>query len=346
MTKCVKYILLICCLWQIGLHAQDEDEQGKYPPDYDTNYIMDFRHRLNLSLVTEAKANIIALVAPNDKLLLYSTNLPVPNYGVMVSYRWLNFSFSVPIPGLSYVPEENGETSSLSLALGLTGRKWYLRNFFERFKGYYLSNPQDLFPDWPAGSDNLVFPNMQSTTYYATAYYGFNGEKYSHRSLLWQSEIQRKSAGSLLVGATGGFKQIRSPDDIFQGTDANDVNAARYIMFGLNIGYAYTLVIKHNLNISLAVIPGGNYTRGTYSNDQNEEQTFRNDFGINAEGRFQILYEHENFYTGLAYTLYLLTDFIDDQYPVGSAHNYLKLNIGWRFKMKPVKILKPFGLSN
>lgn len=346
MTKFARYISILFFLTSWNLIAQTDDELGKYPPDYDTNYIMDFRHRLNLSLVTEAKANVIALVAPNDKLILYNTNLPIPNYGVMGSYRWLNFLLTVPVKGLSWAPEQNGETSSFAAALGFTGRKWYLRNFFERFKGYYLSNPENLFPGWPAEMNNPTFPDMESTTYYATAYYGFNGYKYSHRSLLWQSEIQQKSAGSVVAGATGGFKLIRSPVDIFQDTANPDVNAASYVLFGLNIGYAYTLVIKHNFNVSLALIPGGNYTRGSYSNNQNEETTFRNDFGINAEGRFQIWYEHENFFMGLAYTLYILTDFIGDQYPVGSAHNYLKLNVGWRFRMKPIKWLKPLGLSN
>lgn len=346
MTKSAKYILIFCLFGQLFAFAQVDDDQGKYAPDYDTNYIVDFRHRLNLSIVTEAKANLIGFTAPNDNILLYSTNLPLPNYGVMASYRWLNFSLTFPINGISYANPDNGKTSSFSAALGLTGRKWYLRNFLERFKGYYLTNPQNLFPDWRVGAPNPTFPDMESLTYYATAYYGFNGNKYSHRSLLWQSEIQRKSAGSFLAGGTAGFKLIRSPTDIFMDSTAVDVNAAQYLVFGLNIGYAYTLVIKKNLNLSLAVIPGGNYTRGTYYNNQNEETTFKNDFGLNAEGRFQVWYEHENFYMGLAYTLYLLTDFIGDQYPVGSAHNYLKFNIGWRFRMKPIKFLKPLGLSN
>ncbi len=346
MTRAIRIIFIFWLCTQLVANAQVDPDQGKYPPDYDTNYIIDFRHRLNLSLVAEAKVNVIGLTAPNDKLIVYNTNLPLPNYGLMFSYRWLNFSMSFPIKGISFANPENGETKSISAALALTGRKWYLRNFIERFKGYYLANPQNLFENWPVGAPNPTYPDMETLTYYATAYYGFNGYKYSHRSLLWQSEMQQKSAGSLLVGGTAGFKLIRSPSDIFLDPTTPAINAARYIVVGLNIGYAYTLVVTKNLNLSLAVIPGGNYTSGTYTNNQDKQRSFKSDFGLNAEGRFQIWYEHENFYTGLAYTLYLLTDFIGDEYPIGSAHNYLKFNIGWRFKMKPIKFLKPLGLSN
>jgi hypothetical protein len=346
MTKYAKYILFFCLSSQFFALAQVDDDQGKYPPDYDTNYIIDFRHRLNLSLVTEAKANVIGLTSPNDKIILYNTNLPLPNYGIMLSYRWLNFSFTLPIMGISFANPQNGGTSSFSAALGLTGRKWYLRNFFERFQGYYLANPQNLFDNWPVGAANPTFPDMESLTYYATAYYGFNGEKYSHRSLLWQSEMQRKSAGSVLIGGTAGFKLIRSPQDIFLDSTTAAINAARYAVLGVNVGYAYTLVVRKNLNLSLAIIPGANYTNGSYTNNQDEQQEFKNDFGLNAEGRFQIWYEHENFYMGLAYTLYMLTDFFEEEYPIGSAHNYLKFNIGWRFRVKPIKFLNPIGLSN
>jgi hypothetical protein len=348
MTKAGNSILFSLCfvaLSYMSLSGQVDPDQGKYPADYDTNYIQDFRHRLNVSLVTEVKANGIGLLTPDNQLLLYQTNMPIPNYGFMFSYRWANFQFTLPVSGLSYTRPDRGQTRSFALALSLTGRKYYFRNFYEYFKGYYISNPEIIFPGTPPAS-NLLYPDLESSTYYATFYYGVNGEKYSHRSLLWQSEIQKKSAGSLLIGGAAGFKSIRSPQDILPGPFVEDVNAAQYLLVGLNIGYAYTLVLWKNFNTSLAVIPGVNYVNGQYSSNISDSKSFRNDLGINAEGRFQFLYEHENFYSGVSYTLYVLTDFLGQEYPVGSAHNYLKFNVGYRFRIKPIKFLKPLGLSN
>lgn len=347
MTKYApKYsILLYLSLAMQVVVAQVPPDQGKYEPDYNEDYIVDFRHRLNLSFVTEAKVNGIGILTPGNKLVTYQTNLAIPQYGFMASYRWLNLQLTLPVPGLSFVRPDRGETDALALAIGLTTRHVVARAFYERFTGYFMSNPQVLFPQIPP-DQKLLFPDMTSQTYYGTTYFIANGKKYSHRSLLWQSEIQKKSAGSLIAGLTGGIKLITSPVDILPDPIPTNANEVRYAVIGATVGYAYTLVLGKNFNTSLAVLPGLNYIWGSYSENGNEEVFFNQDFGLNAEARWQLLYEHENFYAGISFTTYFLTDFIDQEYPVGSAHNYLKINFGYRFRIKPIKFLEPFNLSN
>lgn len=327
------------------LAGQVDPDQGKYPVDYDTNYIEDFRHRLNLSFVTEVKANGIGIITPENKVLLYLTNIPIPNYGFMVSYRWLNLQLTLPIPALSTPLDDKGETTNYSLGLGLTTRKWYVRNFFEYFQGYYISNPDVVFPDIPADS-TILLDDMRSRTYYLTAYYMINGNRYSHRSLLWQSEVQKKSAGSLFTGGNFGLRGIDASQDILPDPIEVDVNEARYLFAGLNLGYAYTLVLSKHFNISLALIPGASYTWASYTTLDHQENVFSNGFGLNMEGRFQMLFQKGNFYAGANYTGYLITDFLKTEYPIGSSHNYIRVNLGYRFKLKPIKFLKPLGLSN
>lgn len=347
MTKSGKYIL--CTAWCfaafVTLQGQTEPDQGKYPVNYDTTYMGDYRHRLNFALMSEIKANGIGIITPDNKVLLYLTNLPIPNYGFMMSYRWINFQITFPINGLSTVRSGRGETNSLAMALGLVGRRFYLRNFFEYFKGYYISNPEIIFPNIPANT-KIILPNTETYTYYATGYYGFNHTRFSYRSLIYQSEIQKKSAGTFLTGITLGYKLMTSPQDLLPGPIVQDVYRARYVLSGINVGYAYTVVLGNNFNASLALIPGLNYAWGAYTIDRKEERIYRDGLGINAEARLQILYEGEKFYAGVSYTGYLLTDYVKTDFPIGSAHNYLKLNVGYRFKMKPIKFLKPFGLSN
>jgi len=333
---------LLCSLQMQG---QATAEPGKYPVDYDTNYIKDYRHRLNLSAVSEIKANGIGILTPDDKLLIYLTNIPIPNYGFMFSYRWLNLQLTVPVPALSTTLPNRGETKSYALGLGLTTRKWHVRNFFEFFKGYYISNPEIIFPDLPPGS-NIILADMASRTYYLTAHYMVNGNRYSHRSLLWQSEVQKKSAGSLFMGGTFGLKRINSSEDILPDPIEADVNEASYLHSGLNLGYAYTLVLGKYFNVSVAAIPGLNYTWAAYKTFSAQEIVFTNGLGFNMEGRFQVLFQKGNFYAGANYTGFLLTDYLKTDYPIGSAHNYLRVNVGYRFKIKPIKFLKPIWLSN
>jgi hypothetical protein len=327
------------------LAGQVDPDQGKYPVDYDTNYIEDFRHRLNLSFVTEVKANGIGIITPENKVLLYLTNIPIPNYGFMFSYRWLNLQLTLPIPALSTPLADKGETTNYSLGLGLTTRKWYVRNFFEYFQGYYISNPEVVFPDIPADS-TIVLDDLRSRTYYLTGYYMINGNRYSHRSLLWQSEVQKKSAGSLFTGGNFGLRSIDASQDILPDPIEVDVNEARYLFAGINLGYAYTLVLGKHFNISLALIPGASYTWAAYTTLDQQENVFSNGYVLNMEGRFQMLFQKGNFYAGANYTGYLITDFLKTEYPIGSSHNYIRVNLGYRFKLKPIKFLKPLGLSN
>jgi hypothetical protein len=282
---------------------------------------------------------------PDDNVLIYLTNIPIPNYGFMLSYRWLNLQLTVPVPALSVTRPDRGETKSYALGLGLTTRKWHVRNFFEYFKGYYISNPDVVFPDFPPDS-YIVLADMASRTYYLTAHYMVNGNKYSHRALLWQSEVQKKSAGSLFMGGTFGLKRINSPEDILPDPIEADVNEASYVHAGWNLGYAYTLVFCKYFNVSIAAVPGLNYTWAAYKTLDNHETVFTNGVGFNMEGRFQVAFQKDNFFAGFNYTGFLLTDYLKTDYPIGSAHNYLRINVGYRFKVKPIKFLKPIWLSN
>lgn len=337
------FAFLLLCGWA-GASAQSET--GQYPVDFDTNYVKDYRHRFNLSFLTEAKQNTINALSASKKIINYQTNLPLPTYGIMFSYRWLNAQLSIPLPGISYTRPDRVETRSYALGLGFTARKWYLKNFVEYFKGYYMSNPEVVFPEYIQG-ETKPYNDMESFTYYFTAYYGFNGKNYSHRALLWQSETQKKSAGSLLMGLTGGYKWIAADQSIFYSDELNSpINGVQYYVVGLNVGYAYTLKLSKRMSISGLIVPGANYFVGRYNSTQQTIVLQENSFGLNAEGRLQLFYEKGNFFSGLGYTGYVLTSFLSKENPVGSTHNYLRFNFGYRFKLKPIKFLKPFGLSN
>lgn len=346
----MKLVLKQVLIWFLMLAPailNAQEEPGKYPPDYDTNYIEDYRHRLNISLLTEVKRNIINGFTQEGKLLNYETNLPIPTYGIMFSYRWLNAAITTPIEGISVDPTNNGETNNWTLALGFTGRSWYLRNFFEYYRGYFLRNPESLpFPFDTLVDGDGIYPDMETITYTASAYYGFNGERYSHRALLWQSELQKKSAGTFLTGIVGGYKWISSDAIIFPNLDvAENITAIQYYHIGANAGYVHSFVIFKDFNFSIMLMPGCSYLLADYRSNEQSEKKFKNSWGLNAEFRTQVLYEIGDFYTGLSFTTYGSASWLNKESPVGSSHNYLRFNLGYRFKMKPIKFLKPIGLS-
>ncbi len=340
--------VLVLVFVTIGYGAFGENDSIKRKNQLDTNYILDFSNKLSLSLVVEAKQSVLSILAPSGKIVYYKTNQPLPNYGVMLSHKWLNFSVSFPIPGISFTSPEKGSTKSLFLGLGYTGRKLYMRNFFEKHQGYYISNPDVLYPSIQINSDSIyLLPNLKTTTYYGNIYYGFNGNKYSHRGFIVQNELQKKNAGTFLVGGTVVYQWISAKNFLFYSPELGEqIQAVQNYTFGANAGYAYTYVPSKHINISAMLVPGISYLSGRYNHNDVNRKKFNSGWALTGEGRVQVYYSRNNYYAGLGVTSYLAAAWLSKETPVGSIHSYLKLNLGYRFKMKPIKFLKPIGLSN
>ena len=330
------------------------DEEGAYKVDYDTNYIRDYRHRLSVALIVDFRRNDLAIFRENDKALHYTTNLPRPTYGIMFSYRWANLSLSFPIDNLSSYDEDYSKTDGFGLGLGITGRKLYFRNFYEDTKGYQLQNPEAADPDYWSKFDLLPdYENLRQRTYFATLYYGFNGRRYSQRDLLYQSETQLKGSGTFMAGLNGGYKWIDSDKDITRDDFStinvpknDDILEMEYATIGIAAGYAHTFVLPWNLNFSGLLIPALNYTSGDYTTRDGRSTPFSSDMGLNAELRFQLAYNSGGFYAGVAYSTYGLSSFFNEDAAFTTFHNLLRFNLGYHFHLKPIKGLKPFGLSN
>lgn len=328
-------------------------EEGAYKVDYDTNYIRDYRHRLSMAIMTEIKRNDVAIIREDNSNLHYVTNLPQPTYGLMFSYRWANFSMSFPITNLSTYDTDYSSTDGYSLGLGITGRKWFFRNFYENYQGYQLNNPEATDPDYYSKYTLLPdYKNLRQRTYFATVYYGFNGRKYSQRDLLYQSETQLKSAGSFFAGLNGGYKWIDSDKDIIpdefddETPKDDDVLQMEYATLGIAGGYAHTFVLPKNFNFSALFIPALNYANGSTTSRDGEITNFESDLGLNAELRFQLAYNSGGFYAGAAYSTYGLSNFFGENAAFTTFHHLLRVNLGYHFHLKPIKGLKPFGLSN
>ena len=344
MNKHFISLLFLLCL-SLSSFAQ-ELEEGQAAIDYDTSYIRDYRQRLSISTLFEFQNYFIAVYQDGEEFLQFTSNLPIPQYGFQGSYKWINFSVRFAIPKMSIVNADYKESEGISIAFRPTLRKFYFSSFYEEYTGYRLINPEA----HNSGSNNSDFPELNTQTLFTSVYYGLNNQRFSYRNLIFQNEQQKKSAGSVLFGLTGGFKWINADRDNPILPDSSETNngliGIKYFNLGANIGYAYTFVLHEKFNASLMLVPGVQYLDGIYKFQDGTETTVSTRLGFNAETRFQMGYNSRNFFGGLSFTSYILSNWINEVAPVGSLHNYIRFNIGYHFHLKPIKALKPFGLSN
>jgi hypothetical protein len=94
--------------------------------------------------------------------------------------------------------------------------------------------------------------SIKLTTYNVNAYYAFNGRKFSFPAAFSQSYIQRRSAGSWLVGLSLMGARVKFSDTGIEGVDN-----LRLWLGNLSIGggYGYNLVTRHHWMFHLSTLP-------------------------------------------------------------------------------------------
>lgn len=336
-------LVLVCC----SLTAQKYPFKKKY--DYDTNYIASYLDHLNIALMVDVKASTLNALYDNSTFVNYVTNLPRPTYGLMFSYKWINARVSIPIGDISAQDKSKGETKSQSFGLGVTRRKWYFRGQYDRYKGYYMANPENLDADYfDSYSDYPLFPDMISNSFSLSGFYGSNGKRYSHRGLLWQSEFQKKSAGTVIFGGTAGYRNVQSdPASNVSDSIYSFLQDLRFYTVSVNWGYSYTFCFLEHFNASAMILPGLAYLKGEYKNrGEASHGLVDKSAGLTADLRVQIFYDRKRFYTGVSYTGYASANWLSEANTLGSSQNYFRVNFGYRFGFRPQKWLEPFYLSN
>jgi hypothetical protein len=83
-------------------------------------------------------------------------------------------------------------------------------------------------------------------------YYAFNGHRFSYPAAFTQSYIQKRSAGSLLLGFSYMGCRIKTTDEIPAEDDDQIIRVGH---FGIGGGYGYNLVAWRRLLLHLSVLP-------------------------------------------------------------------------------------------
>ncbi len=276
--------------------------------------------------------------------------LPNESYQARISlgYKWLNlaYSFSPKIGGLNDDEALKGKSTVFGLGLNLSFNKLQQHIFYKKTEGYYLSNSNEYRTEL---SESGIFgkyallPDFKSVEAGLVSYYYFNGEKFSSQFARTQSEIQLKSAGSVVAVLGLYYSDIDGSKQQFpflqSNIDQNLIypfrNQTYYAVAGA--GYAYNYIFLKKFYATAFVYPtiGAQSTRLEFpagkSSEKNTEMT------ISGYGEFSLGYNSRSWFGGAYASVNRYTSPTADIKPSGEQ-TYVMAFIGYRFKApKPIE---------
>ena len=343
-------ILLILAI-VISINKESKAQSFLLKNDYDTNYIH--------SATEELTSRLLSSISYTDILFRDQKSNTTLSYSIHSKYRFgIGFNYSVFGINLSFSPFNNaannakyGETKSIDLRMNLYGRSLIFDLYLIKHTGFYLSNPESVFEIWP---DEAAYPLRPDISVFSTGLvtqYIFNNKKFSLRATYLQNEWQKKSSGSVIIGAAL-FYSLYNADSSFIPEDIKhpdflgglNFNHSSSLNLGINGGYSYTFVLKQHFFISAGLTVGPQFIYTKFKcDDQAQASKSAGAFGVNALFRTGIGYNSRKIYAGVFFISENLANstIISDATTLMSV-GIFKLNFVYRFTLnKPIKFLNP-----
>lgn len=330
-------LLFIWLLWLPILSlAQNDSTYSKTR----ATYIEEKKDAIAISFFNRNPNNQIVLQSRFQ--LTYKPNDP-NTIGLKLQHKWLGFSIGYSPKRLQ--TEKRGNTSEFDLHFYMYGKKQYLDFYYIDYQGFYIENFKQNDTLRKYYTNFPLYPNLKLNTFGINYFHLFNHKKLSLRASFNHNEIQRKSAGSFLLGTSFNYSSFFNPTDFIpselrpQTLENERFIDLRYYELSVMPGYAFTLVWK-KFYFTFAPMIGfvGQYQRINHT-EQLETKQFTTAF--RGLSKVALGYNNERVFVALTGTNdtynYMLNEHVKMRTQVSEA----RLIIGYRFT--PKGFLKKFS---
>lgn len=275
--------------------------------NYDTLYIQ--RPKQNWTIRTRLNATQWKLrsVRHDGASSVFESNMKY-TISLGVGYRGIMLGLSINPSKLS------GKNSDTEYGLVSYGNRFGGEVFFHHSKNF---NAKSRFGDFQVdASDGIDYLSM----FNASGYYVFNAKRFSYPAAFCQSYIQRRSAGSWLLGmdafyAEGHVKPI--PEVGIADT------RLQMFMFGIGAGYGYNFVLPHRWLIHLSAVPTVVIAQhNTMTVDGHKERMKYRFPELLSACRFSVVHSFNRYFVGVTATFHINT--------LGNHNDLFLENLKWK----------------
>lgn len=176
------------------------------------------------------------------------------------------------------------------------------------------------------------FPGVKNSVLNFSIYYFFNNRKYANGAAYNFSRLQKKSAGSFLLGFNHCYQHTEInfatlPEDMLPYLTFNTTRYNfRYHEFCLMLGYGYNWVLNKHLLFNATLQPSIGVTRG-YEDSYDGTKLM---LALNGNGRVSLTYNLKDFFTCLILKSNIQWYNSDRLSLFTGIHNF-QLSVGYRF---------------
>ncbi len=305
----------------------------------DSTYIESFADKFNVKINLETKGESFGI---ESELVGGTTELRTNNeyyIGASLDFQILGLSVAFSpafLPG-NDDRDLKGESSFFEINPRIAYKKWLQTFQYRLVEGYYIVNTEDFIPDWSEGVDPYIqLPNSQYSTFGMSTSFILN-PNFSYKHVLFQTEWQKKSAGSFIPSFTYNYTDVSlTIEDLAYKDRANDLSIA--------LSYYHTFVINEKWFIAPNITPsvGVSFSKlNASSTNQNDSEKVT--YGKTAlESGIQLGYSSKKILFGVIFN----SDFYWYNQPnrafIENNRIYGKLYFGYRFT-SPGFIERPYS---
>ena len=313
-----------------------------------SKYIDDKTGELGISLFNRNPDNQITLIGVHSTT--YNPN-DANTQGIRLQHKWLGIAFGYSPKSLQ--DKSRGTTQELDLHIFMYGKRNYFDAYYVGYTGFYIENYKRNVNLNTNFSSFPLMPNMEVNGIGLNYFYVFNHKKYSLRSSYLMNEIQRRSAGSFILGFSFNALGINNPlNEIplltLQMLPEEMLVSGEFYGGSILPGYAHTFILR-KLFFTIAPSLGFVVQHQKFTNTDDKTRD-RNTLAFRSIGRIALGYNSNRFYaalTGVNDTYnYQLAPKVQLQTQLSEA----RLIVGYRFKTRGItkkisaqmdKLIKP-----
>jgi len=226
-------------------------------PKSTSEYFDDYSNRFSLFLYAKEKYNSFSISDPLSKRELDYTPNKQLNMGLGFHYKWMGIGIALKFGFVNNDDDIYGDTKRIDLQTNIYMNKAVFDFYFQYYKSFYIENPKDAFSGWTGGNKPYVRPDIRSLTMGLSGLYVFNHKHFSYKAAFVQTAIQKKNAGSFMLGGSAFLQGIAGDSSLLPASsDFNklpQLKAHSGFYFGIIVAYAYSFSIKKHFYISLSL---------------------------------------------------------------------------------------------